>query len=130
MFDDPRWGDDPRERDDDARDRNPVDPRDAFVDKLNLPRGLEREIVRDRDRDADRLKEHAARVERVVLDYELKREYQQFLQERNRGRADSDGRPDRDKSEIEDWARERDLPYFDGHVHFRDVRIEYIDQHG
>src|SRR5207253_1176196 len=43
--------DDPRERDDETRDREPVDPRDAFVDKLNLPRGLEREIVRDRDRE-------------------------------------------------------------------------------
>lgn len=241
MFDDSRWGDDPRERDDDARDRDPVDPRDVFVDKLNLPRGLQREIVRDCDREyelrgsesrtlsivgsfrvvssrdlrdhdgrpldprsgdlrhlreqglvrtvsvdghrdvsvvltdrgralldshkrdcggretgrrggdsksqqhfyaelkkprevehdmqiyrayereAERLQQRGARVDRVVLDYELKREYQQFLQERNRGRTDSDGRPDRDESEIEDWARERDLPYFDGHVHFPDA---------
>ncbi|MBI3048401.1 MAG: hypothetical protein HYY76_08805 [Acidobacteria bacterium] len=52
MFDDdPRWGSDPRERDDDTRDRGPVDPRDAFVDKLDLPRGLERELVRNRDRE-------------------------------------------------------------------------------
>ena len=58
----------------------------------------------------------------------MKREYQRFLQERNRGRVDSDGRPDRDASEIEYWVRERDLPYLDGHVHFPDARIEYIDQ--
>ena len=52
MFDDdPRWGSDPRERDDDARDRDAVDPRDVFVNKLDLPRGLERELVRDRDRE-------------------------------------------------------------------------------
>src|SRR5437762_11481596 len=50
LDDDPRWGDDPRQRDD-TRDRDPVDPRDAFVDKLDLPRGLERELVRDRDRE-------------------------------------------------------------------------------
>lgn len=50
MFDDdPRSGSDPRERDDDTRDRERVDPRDAFVDSLDLPRGLERELVRDRD---------------------------------------------------------------------------------
>jgi hypothetical protein len=248
MFDDdPRWGSDPRERYDDARDRDPVDPRDAFVDQLSLPRGPERELVRDRDREyilrgsesrtlslvgsfrvvssrdlrdhdgrpldprkgdlrhlreqglvrtipidgrrdvavvltdrgrdvleshrrdrdgrspgrgpglrdsrqefyaelkkprevehdlhvyrayereAARLHERGARIERVVLDYELKREYQQFLQERNRGRADSDGRPDRDESEIQEWAYEHDLPYFDGHVHFPDARIEYVD---
>ncbi len=244
MLDDARWGDDPRDRDTDARDRDrePVDPRDVFSHDLDLPQGLEREIVRDRDdeyelrgsesrtlstvgafrvvsdrdlsdhdgrpcdprrgdlrhlreeglvrtiplegqrdfavvltdrgrellearrrdkddsrdrrqefyadlkkprevehdiqvyrayeREAERLQDRGARIERVVLDYELKRDYQRFLQERNRGRSDSDGRPDRDQSEIEDWARDRDLPYFDGHVHFPDVRIEYRDQDG
>src|SRR5690349_3619575 len=59
---------DPRDRDDDARHlgRGPsdsrederwperdrgYDPRDTFTRDLNLPRGLEREIVRDRDRE-------------------------------------------------------------------------------
>ena len=51
MSDDPRWGDDPRQRDDDPRDRDPVDPRDAFLEKLDLPRGLERELVHERDRE-------------------------------------------------------------------------------
>ena len=88
------------------------------------------QIYRAYEREAARLQERGARIERVVLDYELKREYQQFLQERNRGRADSDGRPDRDQSEIEDWAREHDLPYFDDHVHFPDVRIEYQEPDG
>jgi hypothetical protein len=64
-------------------------------------------------------------VTRVVLDHDLKREYQQFLQEHNRGRPDSDGRPDRDEREIREWARQHDLPYFDGQVHFPDYRIEY-----
>jgi len=46
---DPRWGEDPRDRDErdrevDARDR---DPRDPFIDGLDLPRGLERELVQD-----------------------------------------------------------------------------------
>lgn len=64
-------------------------------------------------------------VRRVVLEQDLKREYQEFLQEHNRGRADSDGRPDRDEHEIRAWARDHDLPYFDGQVHFPDYRIEY-----
>jgi hypothetical protein len=34
-------------------------------------------------------------------------------------------RPDRDEDEIRDWARQHDLPYFDGQVHFPDYRIEY-----
>jgi len=58
MFDDARWGDDPRDRDDnsrdlsrgsrggsDPRDRERVDPRDVFMEHVNLPRGLEREHV-------------------------------------------------------------------------------------
>lgn len=64
-------------------------------------------------------------IRRVVLEQDLKREYQEFLQDRNRGRSDSDGRPDRSDDEIRDWAREHNLPYFDGQVHFPDYRIEY-----
>jgi len=73
-----------------------------------------------------RLRAKGAQVKRVVLEVDLKREYQEFLQKRNRDRDDSDGRPDRDPLEIEDWAREHDLPCDDqGHVQFPDVRIEY-----
>jgi hypothetical protein len=64
-------------------------------------------------------------IRRVILEQDLKREYQEFLQDHNRNRSDSDGRPDRDEEEIRDWAREHDLPYFDGQVHFPDYRIEY-----
>src|SRR2546422_5918970 len=76
-------------------------------------------------RAAERLRAQGARIERVVLDYELKREYQTFLQERNRDRSDSDGRPDRSREEIRQWAIEHDLPVVHDHVQFPDVRIEY-----
>jgi hypothetical protein len=79
---------------------------------------------------AERLQAHEARILRVELDRELKREYQRFLQERNRGNRDSDGRPDRSLEEIQEWAQDHGLPYFDGHVHFPDVRIEYQDLNG
>jgi hypothetical protein len=243
MFDsfDPRWND-TRERDaDDERDREIYrdsrergdDPRDALLNDLDLPRGLERELVLDRDhvyelngddsrmlaavgafrvvperdldsraddldgrndnldnlvdegllrtisldghdrgvvltdrgrslleanrrdRDDERhqefyagvnrprelnhdaqlyrayletethLREKGAEIQRVVLEHELKREYQSFLQEHNRDRPDSDGRPDRDAREIAQWAQEHELPYFDERVHFPDARIEY-----
>jgi hypothetical protein len=45
---DPRWNEDPRDRDEDWRERDrdrDRDPRDAFVEGLDLPRGLESEIV-------------------------------------------------------------------------------------
>jgi hypothetical protein len=75
-------------------------------------------------RSAERLQGKGVRIERVVLDYEVKREYQRFLQERNRDRSDSDGRPTRSREEIEEWAHERHLPVLDGHVQFPDFRIE------
>jgi len=51
-------------------------------------------------------------IRRVILEQDLKREYQEFLQDHNRDHSDSDGRPDRSEDEIRDWAREHDLPYF------------------
>ena len=245
MSDDPRWGDDRRDRGDrnlsrgdpDSREREQdrCEPRDVFVDRVSLPRGPEREHIRFRDRDytlrgsesrtlasvgafrvvpshdlrdkfdkpldprhgelwhlresglvetvrldrdttavtltkegrdllesrrrggdwperqtfnhgvqklrelkhdaevyrayleeADRLRDQGANIHRVVLENELKAEYQEFLQERNRDRDNSDGRPDRDTLEIQDWAREHNLPCDDqGHVQFPDVRVEY-----
>jgi hypothetical protein len=50
---------------------------------------------------------------------------QELLQAHNRDRPDSDGRPDQDAREIEQWARDHELPYFDDQVHFPDFRIEY-----
>ena len=79
---------------------------------------------------SERLIAGGARVRRVVLEEDLKRDYQRFLQESNRGRRDSSGRPDREPEEIERWARERELPFDDGHVQFPDVRIEYDDRDG
>jgi hypothetical protein len=239
---DPRWLDDRRGQDDRERDfeqhHDPRDhdPRDAFVEGLELPRGLERELVQDdrenlyelnredsltlatvgafrvvserdlgavgdcdgdarndtlehlrdeglvrfvainaderaivltnegrdlleanrRERDEDggqqefhagishprelehdsalfaayreveeRLRDEGADIERVVLEVDLRREYQEWLQEHNKGNPDSDGRPDRDAREVEEWARDHELAYFDQQVHFPDFRIEY-----
>ena len=64
MSDDPRWSTDPRDRDDgsrdlgrgeragsDAREREQVDPRDVFMEHVDLPRGLEREHVHAHNHD-------------------------------------------------------------------------------
>jgi len=106
--------------------------RQAFYAGVRKPRELEHDaqIYRAYLEVADRLQERGARIERVVLDYELKREYQQWLHERNRGDEDCDGRPDRDAAEVEAWAREHDFPYFDEQVHFPDARIEYEEPDG
>jgi DNA-binding MarR family transcriptional regulator len=107
-------------------------------DRQALWDGLKREREREHDiqvycayeRAAERLAERGARVDRVVLDHELKRDYQTWLHARDRGRADADGNPDRSEDEIREWAREHDLPYFDDEVHFPDLRIEYQEPDG
>lgn len=107
------------------------EPRQVFYAGVRKPRELthDTDVYRAYARAEARLREDA-RVHRVVLDYELKREYQQFLQAHNRGRSDSDGRPDRTPEEIAQWARERQLPCDDGHVQFPDARVEYEDRDG
>ena len=115
-----------------AHRRDPGDAREqAFYAGVSRPRELSHDVQLYSAylREEQRLREEGADIRGVVLDHELKREYQEWLQEHNRGRADSDGRPDRDAREIEDWARDHDLPYFDEAVHFPDFRIEY-ELHG
>jgi hypothetical protein len=108
------------------------EPRQSFYAGVRKPRELthDTKVYRAYKRAEERLREQGGSVRRVVLDYELKRDYQRFLHERNRGKKDCDGRPDREPEEIARWARERDLPYDDGHVHFPDARIEYEDRDG
>jgi hypothetical protein len=108
------------------------EPRQAFYAGLRKPRELthDSKVYRAYLRAEQRVREHGGRGNRVVLDYELKRDYQRFLHERSRGKKDCDGRPDREPEEIARWAREHDLPYEDGHVHFPDARMEYEDRDG
>ena len=111
-----------RRVDDDSHDRQ------AFYAGAPKPRELKHdaELYRAYTEEAERLRDEGANIHRIVLENDLKREYQEFLQERNRDRDDSGGRPDRDPLESEDWARKHDLPCDDeGHVQLPDVRIEY-----
>ncbi len=114
------------------RPERSYEPRQTFYAGLRKPRELthDTKVYRAYQRAEERLRGQGGRVRRVVLDYELKRDYQRFLHERNRGKKDCDGRPDREPEEIARWAREHELPYDDGHVHFPDVRIEYEDRDG
>jgi hypothetical protein len=121
-------------RDYDSRDdlRSPErDSRDRDGDGRDLGRGPGDSSFDSRhSREDERWPERDAWVERVVLDHELKREYQSWLHERDRDRDDYDGHPDRTDDEIREWAHEHDLPYFDDEVHFPDLRIEYRDRDG
>ena len=109
------------------RHEHPGEPRQAFYTGLKKPRELthDAQVYRACRDAAAQIRGQGGRVGRVVLDYELKREYQQFLQAQNRGRADSTGRPDRSPEEVAAWAKDHDLPSMDGHVRFPDARIEF-----
>jgi DNA-binding MarR family transcriptional regulator len=80
--------------------------RQTFWDGITRERELEHDlqVYRAYEREAERLADRGARIERVLLDHELKREYQSWLHERDRDRPDYDGHPDRSDEEIRDWA--------------------------
>jgi hypothetical protein len=103
------------------------EPRQAYYSGLAKPRELAHDarLYRAYATVAARLHEAGSRVRRVVLDYELKRDYQRFLQANNRQHGRTSGRPDRSRDEVQEWARAHDLPVVGDHVQFPDVRIEY-----
>src|SRR2546421_9632710 len=78
-----------RERDHDPRDHDPRDEdrRQEFYSGLVKPRELEHDahVFEAYLHEVERLLERDARVEHVLLDYELKREYQEWLHERDSG---------------------------------------------
>ncbi|MGV3518740.1 hypothetical protein [Luteitalea sp.] len=86
--------------------------------------GHDTQVYRAYERSAERQAEREARILRVVLEHDLKREYQRFLQEPNRGRSESDGRVKRTPDEVRQWAEEHELSVRAGHVQFPDLRLE------
>jgi len=108
------------------------EPRQRFYAGVSKPRELAHDarVHAAYIRAAERLADRGGRMRRVVVEEELKSEYQRFLQKNNRGRGDGRGIPERDPEVIARWAREHHLPYRDGHVEFPDVRIEYDERDG
>jgi hypothetical protein len=116
----------------DARRTPAREAAQGFYNGIAKPRELAHDayLYRAYAKAAERLVAKGARVRRVVLEEELKREYQRFLQASNRRRRDSDGRPDRTADEIAEWARTHQLPWDGESVQFPDVRIEYDERDG
>jgi hypothetical protein len=69
--------------------------------------------------EAARIEDTGGRVSRVVLDYELKRDYQRFL-----NRQDRDDEPDLRTDRLA-FGEAHDLPIIKGHLELPDLRIEY-----
>jgi hypothetical protein len=74
--------------------------------------------------EATRIERDGGRVTRVVLDYELKRDYQKFLNRKGRSEG-SDVRVDRQA-----FAQANGLSVVRDHLELPDLRIEYEDEYG
>ena len=109
------------------RSRESHEPRQEFYAGIVKRRelGHDAQLYRAYLDAADRLRARGGTVRRVVLDYELKRDYQRFLGELNRERRRGQRDAESIDHEVAEWARRRDLPVVDDQVHFPDVRIEY-----
>ena len=105
-----------------AHERHASDGRrQAFHAGLVKPRELahDAQLYRLYQAEAQRIEADGGRIERVVLDYELKRDYQTFL---NRSDRPEDVEPGDDRVA---FATSRELPMVDGHLELPDLRIEY-----
>lgn len=98
--------------------------RQEFHAGLVKPREIahDSQIYRLFEAEAERIEADGGRIQRVVLDYELKRDYQTFL---NRSDKSEDPRED-----LERFAEEANLPVVDGHLELPDLRIEYESADG
>lgn len=100
------------------QDRSTGRPAQVFHAGLVKPRELahDAQLCRLFHAEAARIKAEGGRIQRVVLDYELKREYQKFL---NRPTRAHDG------EDVSTFAARHHLSVVDGHVELPDLRIEY-----
>ena len=106
--------------------------RQAFYVGITKPRELAHDsrVYSAYTTAAERLAERGEPVRRVVLEEELKREYQRFLQAENRGRRARGETPHERAEAVARWAQEHELPHDDGHVQIPDARIEYESRDG
>lgn len=107
--------------------RTAVDERpQAFYAGLVKPREIahDAQLYRLYQTVSAEIEVEGGRVTRVVLDYELKREYQTFL-----NRPDRVDDADRQR-DLEAFATTAKLPIVDGHLELPDLRIEYETPEG
>ena len=106
-----------------------VDPggaRQQYHEGLVKPRelGHDVQLYRLYQMEAARLEHDGGRVTRVVLDYELKHDYQTFLHRHNRPEAGSH------ETDLQAFADAQHLPIIEGHLELPDLRIEYESEDG
>jgi hypothetical protein len=114
------------------RNRNASGPRQSFYVGISKPRELAHDarVHAAYMKAAERHLDRGEPVRRVVLEEELKREYQRFLQAENRARRQRgealDGPSDASLSGLASTS----CPTTTGHVQLPDARLEYEDRDG
>ena len=86
--------------------------------------GHDVQLYRVYQMEAARLEHDGGRIARIALDYELKRDYQTFLNRKDR----PDGTTQ--EADLESFAAARHLPIIEGHLELPDLRIEYEAEDG
>jgi hypothetical protein len=114
------------------RKRNASGPSQSFYVGISKPRELAHDsrVHSAYMKAAERHLDRGEPIRRVVLEEELKREYQRFLQTENRARRQRGESLDGHSDAVAQWAREHQLPYEEGHVQLPDARLEYEDRDG
>ena len=100
--------------------------RQQYHQGLVKPRelGHDVQLYRLYQMEAARLEHDGGRITRVVLDYELKHDYQTFLHRRDRPEGTSH------ETDLQAFADAQHLPIIDGHLELPDLRIEYETEDG
>jgi hypothetical protein len=86
--------------------------------------GHDVQLYRMYQMEAARLEQDGGRIARIVLDYELKRDYQTFLNRKDRPEGTTQ------ETDLQAFAAARHLPIIDGHLELPDLRIEYETEDG
>ena len=105
---------------------DPGGARQQYHQGLVKPRelGHDVQLYRLYQMEAARLEHDGGRITRVVLDYELKHDYQTFLHRQDRPEAASH------EADLHAFADAQHLPIIDGHLELPDLRIEYETEDG
>jgi hypothetical protein len=108
------------------RESRPDGRRQEYYAGVVKPRELrhDAQLYRAYRAEATRIEREGGRVRRVVLDYELKRDYQKFLNRKDRSEG-ADVLGDRQA-----FAHANDLSIIRDHLELPDLRIEYVDEDG
>lgn len=120
--------------------RQPSGDRQALYGGLVKPRELahDAQLYRLFQTEASRIEADGGRVTRVVLDHEIKREYQRFLHGRREQATPTELAAESGPSQstddrnarVHEFAEHFDLPLRDGHLEIPDLRIEFEDADG